>query len=77
MLRWGLVAKILAPTSDILRFVAYHLEAGAHRLYIYLDDPEADAYAPLKAHPKIRVQKCDDAYWAKVGGKRPTKHQVR
>ena len=77
MLRWGLVATILAPTADILRFAAYHLEAGAHRLYIYLDDPESDAYAPLKAHPKIRVQKCDDAYWAKVGGKRPTKHQVR
>ena len=77
MLRWGLVATILAPTADILRFAAYHLEAGAHRLYIYLDDPEAGAYAPLKAHPKIRVQKCDDAYWAKVGGKRPTKHQVR
>ena len=77
MLRWGLVATILAPTADVLRFAAYHLEAGAHRLYIYLDDPEADAYAPLKAHPKIRVQKCDDAYWAKVGGKRPAKHQVR
>jgi hypothetical protein len=77
MLRWGLVATILAPTPDILRFAAFHLDAGAHRLYIYLDDPNADAYGPLKAHPKIRVQKCDDAYWLKIGGKRPAKHQVR
>jgi hypothetical protein len=77
MLRWGLVATILAPRADILRFAAFHLDAGAHRLYIYLDDPESDAYQPLKAHPKIRVQKCDSAYWAKNGGKRPIKHQVR
>ena len=77
MTRWGLVATILAPPHDILRFAAYHLDAGAHRLYIYLDDPNAESYAPLKAHPKIRVQKCDDAYWTKIGGKRPAKHQVR
>lgn len=77
MTRWGLAATILAPTSDILRFAAYHLDAGAHRLYLYLDDPEADAYAALKSHPKIRVQRCDDAYWKKTAGKRPTKHQVR
>ncbi|MFT4706612.1 MAG: hypothetical protein ACI9PU_000445 [Ascidiaceihabitans sp.] len=77
MLRWGIVATILAPTADILRFAAFHLDAGAHRLYIYLDDPDADAYSPLKAHPKIRVQKCDAAYWAKNDGKRPAKHQVR
>jgi hypothetical protein len=31
----------------------------------------------LKAHPKIRVVTCDDAYWQKLCGKRPQKHQVR
>lgn len=77
MTRWGLVATILAPTADILRFAAFHLDAGAHRLYIYLDDPEDAAFALLKAHSKIRVQKCDAAYWKKVGDKRPVKHQVR
>jgi hypothetical protein len=77
MTRWGLVATILAPVAETLRFAAYHLDAGAHRLYIYLDDPESEAYAPLKAHPKIRVQKCDAGYWKKVANKRPAKHQVR
>ncbi|MEL6620265.1 MAG: glycosyltransferase family 2 protein [Pseudomonadota bacterium] len=77
MTTWGLSATILAPARDILRFAAYHLEQGAHRLYIYLDDDTPEAFAPLKAHPKIRVQTCDTAYWKRHGGKRPDKHQVR
>jgi hypothetical protein len=77
MTRWGLVATVLAPSVDVLRFAAYHLDAGAHRLYIYLDDPDADVYPLLKAHPKIRVQRCDHAFWAKTVGRRPVKHQVR
>ncbi len=74
MTRWGISATILAPTRDILAFAAYHLEAGAHRLYLYLDDDNRDAFAALKAHPKIRPVLCDDDWW---NGKRPKKHQVR
>ncbi|MCR8826482.1 glycosyltransferase family 2 protein [Pseudosulfitobacter koreensis] len=77
MTKWGLSATILAPARDILRFAAYHIDAGAHRLFLYLDDPESDAFAPLKAHPKIRVTRCDAQHWQKLGGKRPVKHQVR
>ncbi len=77
MTTWGLSATILAPAPEILRFAAYHLEQGAHRLYIYLDDDNPEAFKPLKAHPKIRVQVCDTAYWKRHGGKRPDKHQVR
>ncbi len=74
MTSWGLSATILAPVDDILRFVAYHLEAGAKRLFIYLDDDNTAAFALLKAHPKVRPTLCNDAYW---NGKRPKKHQVR
>ena len=76
MTTWGLVATIKAPVSDILDFAAYHLEAGAHRLYIYLDDDNPDAFAALKPHPKLRVIQCNKAHWQKLGG-RPAKHQVR
>lgn len=76
-MRWGLVATILSPTVDVLRFVAFHLDAGAHRLYIYLDDPDAEVHYILKARSKIRAQKCNDAYWKKLGAKRPAEHQVR
>lgn len=73
---WGIVATIKAPLDEIKAFAAHHLEAGAHRLYLYLDAPDEIDIAALKAHPKIRPTLCDAAYWAKKG-KRPAKHQPR
>lgn len=77
MTTWGLAATIRAPARDILRFAAYHLDQGAHRLYIYLDDENPVAFDALKAHPKVRVQTCDAAHWNRLAGKRPDKHQLR
>lgn len=77
MTRWGLVTTILAPTRDILNYAAYHLEAGAHRLYLYLDQDHPEAFPLLKAHPKIRVAVCDEAHWKKLRGTPPPQHQVR
>ncbi|MEP5630521.1 MAG: glycosyltransferase family 2 protein [Tateyamaria sp.] len=77
MTTWGLSATILAPTPEILRFAAYHLDQGAHRLYLYLDDENETAFGFLKAHPKIRVTTCNTAHWKKLVGKRPAKHQAR
>ena len=77
MTKWGLTATIKAPATEIFNFAAYHLDQGAHRLYLYLDEPNPQAYPTLKAHPKIRVTTCDDAYWNRVGRKRPAKHQSR
>ncbi|KIN61386.1 Glycosyl transferase family 2 [Sulfitobacter noctilucae] len=74
MTSWGLSATIKAPTPEILRFVAYHLEAGAQRLYIYLDDDNRNAFDALKPHPKVRPVLCDSDWW---NGKPPKKHQVR
>jgi len=77
MTKWGLVATIKAPATDILDFAAYHLDRGAHRLYLCLDEPNPQVFPILKAHPKIRVTTCDDSYWKRVGKKRPSKHQSR
>ncbi|SPJ27280.1 glycosyltransferase family 2 protein [Falsiruegeria mediterranea] len=74
---WGIVATIKAPTQDTLKFAAHHLELGAHRVHIYLDAPDELAFAHLKAHPKVRVTTCDDAYWIKWGKERPDMHQPR
>lgn len=75
--KWGLVTTIKADVIDILSYVAYHIELGAHRLYIYLDEPNPAAYDRLKAHPKVRVITCDEIWWRKRFSKRPEKHQVR
>ncbi|MBA85440.1 glycosyltransferase family 2 protein [Thalassobius sp. S69A] len=74
--KWGIVSTVKAPTREILNFCAHHLQLGAHRLYIYLDDPDSDAFQPLSEHPKIRPILCDDRYWQRRNG-RPEKHQVR
>ena len=77
MVKWGIVSTVLAPPAEVLRFVAYHLELGAHRIYIFLDDEIPEAYRPLKAHPKVRVQTCTPEWWRKRKKKRPVKHQPR
>lgn len=76
MTSWGIVSTIKAPRDDILEFAAFHLEAGAHRLYLYLDEDAPDTRAALNAHPRITALHTDAAWWAKRKG-RPDRHQVR
>lgn len=76
MTRWGLVATVKAPAVQVLSFAAWHLELGAHRLYIHLDAPDPGLMARLKAHPKVRATLTGAGYWEKHG-RRPEKHQVR
>jgi hypothetical protein len=78
MVKWGIVATIKADTPTILRFVAYHLELGAHRIYIYLDAANPEAQEALREHPKCRVVRCDEGYWNRQNnGNRPAMHQPR
>ncbi len=74
---WGLVATIKAEAEAILDFAAWHLEQGAHRLFLYLDAPCPAALPHLKAHAKIRVIETDAAHWQKRRGGVPAKHQAR
>jgi len=76
MTRWGIVSTIKAPVDETLRFAAYHLSQGAHRLYLYLDDANEAAFVALNDHPQITPILCDEAWWQKRG-RRPEKHQVR
>ncbi|CUH68404.1 hypothetical protein TG4357_03547 [Thalassovita gelatinovora] len=75
--KWGVVATIKAPVHDILNFCAHHIDIGAHRLFIYLDDDNQDAYRILSDHPKVRPTLTDDTYWKRLGMKRRVKHQSR
>lgn len=74
---WGLVSTIKAPADAILNFAAHHLELGAHRLHIYLDEDCPDARRALAANPRCRVTVTDAAYWAKRSRARPDAHQPR
>lgn len=77
MSTWGIVSTILAPTPEILRYVAYHLELGASHIQIYLDDENITALNTLSHHPKVTAVICDAAHWARIRGKRPKTHQMR
>ena len=77
MANWGIVATIKADTPAILRWVAYHLDMGAHRIYVYLDDANEQAQDMLRAHPKTRVVRTDDGYWQRHNNGRPDMHQPR
>ncbi|WP_372609979.1 glycosyltransferase family 2 protein [Aquicoccus sp.] len=74
-LRWGIVSTIKAPLREIADFAAHHLDLGAHRIFIYLDDDNPAAFAALKKHPKIRVFKAGPDHWRSAN--RPVKHQAR
>ncbi|WP_298805416.1 glycosyltransferase family 2 protein [uncultured Lentibacter sp.] len=74
-MKWGIVSTIKAPLPEIERFVAHHLELGAERLVLYLDDDNDAAFQALNAHPKLRVLRTHGAHWR--GKSRPAKHQAR
>jgi len=77
MPRWGVCATVKAPVDQVLAFAAHHLDLGANRIWLHFDDPAdpaADAVAGLRRITPIR---CDEAYWAKVAGRRPPTHQLR
>lgn len=76
MTTWGIVSTIRAPLQDVLTFAAWHLEIGAHRLILFLDEPVGPTLEVLQRHPRIRPIVTDEKYWVDRG-KRPKKHQVR
>lgn len=75
-LRWGTVSTIKAPVQQIARFIAYHLDAGAAQMDIFLDVPDP-AIAQQLQHPKVRFHQCDDAFWADKPAKARESHQLR
>lgn len=76
--RWGVVATIKATDEEILNFAAHHLELGAHRLFVFLDEDRIAARKALSAHPKCRVTLTDALYWKRRRHKgRPETHQHR
>ncbi len=74
---WGIVSTIRAPLADILRFAAHHLDLGADRLHLFLDEPNRHAVRVLRRNPKIEVRVCTDDFWQRRKIERPEKHQVR
>lgn len=73
------VATIAREPLPVLQsFLRWHLEAGAARILVYLDDPEDPARSVLAGDPRIDLRPCTPAFWAKLGldaGARFTRRQ--
>lgn len=75
-LRWGIVSTIKAPLAQVARFTAFHLDMGAHRVHLHLDEPNI-AIADRLAHPRVRFYQCDEEYWGEKSEKLRDSHQLR
>ena len=75
-LRWGIVSTVKAPVDQIARFLAFHLDLGAHRIDIHLDVPDPDIAARLR-HPRVQITQCDAAYWQGRPDRTTATHQMR
>lgn len=72
---WGIVTTIRAPVRAILDFAAHHIELGAHRLILHLDEDRPEARQALERLPQCRVIVTDAAWWGRR--QRPEAHQGR
>ncbi len=76
-LRWGTVSTIRAPLHEIARFAAWHLDLGAARMHIFLDQPAPETKAFFAPFPQVVVFDCTPEYWAGKPDKARTTHQLR
>jgi hypothetical protein len=74
---WGLVTTTNDSFEKIIRFIAYHLDAGASWIRIYLDDPSITFLETLKLIKNVEPILCDENYWASYKHGRPETHQRR
>ncbi len=75
---WMVQATMNEPLDLLVAFVSHYLDMGADLIHIYLDQPHPEAEALLRGHPKVRLTRCDAAYWARVSPKgRPMGHPAR
>jgi Glycosyl transferase family 2 len=76
-LRWGVVSTIRAPLGDIARFAAYHLDLGARKIHVYLDEPDPRTVEFFSGRRDMRITTCNDDYWANKPQKARHNHQLR
>ncbi|WP_299718426.1 glycosyltransferase family 2 protein [uncultured Tateyamaria sp.] len=68
--RWAVVMTVREPVALVEANVRWHLAAGAHEVFVFLDDPQDSGAARLSKIKGCHVQLCDAAYWTQ---RRPQK----
>jgi len=55
------------PTPVLARFLRWHLDQGAARIIVFLDDADDPAGRALAGDPKVEFRPCSPALWAGLG----------
>ncbi|QDC08784.1 glycosyltransferase family 2 protein [Oceanicola sp. D3] len=76
---FAVTATVREPAELVLAFVAHHLELGAKKIIIYLDDPDDPVRPLLVKTPRVNAIRCTEAYWNEVtnGRGRPPNQNAR
>lgn len=65
---WGVVATVDEPTALVLAYAGWHRAIGAAEVHLYLDSPDPETEAALKALNDrvggVFATVCDADYWA-------------
>lgn len=66
--KWSVVAVLREPREVLERFVAWHLNEGAERIFLYFDDPEDPGIAQMdRFGDQVIATRCTDEFWDQLG----------
>lgn len=74
--KWATVTTLKESLEVTLNFVAHHLCLGASEVWLFFDDPVDEAIEMVSGDDRIRVVRCDSAFWGGAEN-RPDAHQAR
>ena len=60
---WALVVTAKASRLDLAKFCSFHLDQGAERIFLYLEDSDARTADILSSIPQIELTVTDETYW--------------
>ncbi|MFQ1699299.1 glycosyltransferase family 2 protein [Loktanella agnita] len=72
---WAVVATVDEPPALVQVFVDWYRRLGASEIFLYFDQPDDPAATGLP--DMVTVCRCDADHWARLGKRRPEKHQIR
>ncbi|WP_420862690.1 glycosyltransferase family 2 protein [Algirhabdus cladophorae] len=76
--KWSVVATVDEAPELTVAFVAYHLDLGAHEVFIFLDRSDDPVAAVLAQMDRCYVVACDGDHWVRAGkAQRPYQHTHR
>lgn len=74
---WSIVATCLESKRAVEQFVSHHLSLDVREIFLFFDNPTDSMAERLSEVPRLHVVKCDDIYWQRRSGGRPTDHRQR